>query len=371
MHNNNNKIFIIAGEASGDLHGSRLMQQIKKLDASVSFFGLGGTRMEKEGLQSIVPISKLSVMGFWEVAKNILFFLRLEKIVLKKIGEIKPNKILLIDYPGFNLRIAKKVKQQQNTPILYYISPQLWAWKEKRIDNIKQYIDKMIVVFPFEKDWYHQRGVDVEYFGHPIIDTSQQYQYADINDDKAINIVLCPGSREQEIKRHMPILCQLIQQYPKLIEKNINFIIVRARGLKKNILKQYLGGLNVTITDETILQVFQTAHFGVVASGTASLECTVTKRPLIVIYKMSWLSWFITKKFVKIPFACITNILAGEKIIPELLQTDFTVENMMKYLDGYLKKESQTNYQHKINNIINLLGDGSSYQKTAKYIINY
>jgi len=366
----NKTIFIIAGESSGDLHGAGVMKELKILDQSISFVGFGGERMAEQGLRSLVPIEDLAVMGFWEVAKNIFFFLKLKKTILRKIKETRPDKIILIDYPGLNLGVAKNIKQKFNIPIVYYISPQLWAWKENRIEKIKRYIDKMIVVFPFEKDWYGKRGVDVEYFGHPVIDTSRNYKYTALDYNNSINIALCPGSREQEIKRHMPILRQFIQQYPQKMEQKINFILVRARGLKKNILTKHLRGLNVAITDETILQTFQKVHFGIVASGTASLESAITRRPLIVVYKMSWISWFITKKFVKIPFACIVNILAGKKIIPELLQDDFTVKNLKKHLDVYLEEKNQIDYEYTINNIIELLGRGDSYQKTAKYILN-
>ena len=366
----NKTIFIIAGESSGDLHGAGVMKEMRAINKSIAFIGLGGERMAKQGLQSLVPIERLAVMGFWEVVKNMFFFITLKKRILKKIKEVRPDKIILIDYPGFNLSIAKNIKRKLNIPIIYYISPQLWAWKEKRIEIIKQNIDKMIVVFPFEKDWYYKRGVDVEYFGHPVIDTSRQYKYPKKNYHSSINIALCPGSREQEIKRHMPIFCQFIKQYSQERNQKINFILVRAQGLKKDILTKYLKGLNVTITDEPILHIFQKAHLGIVASGTASLESAITTRPLIVIYKMSWISWVITKSFVKIPFACIVNILAGEKIIPELLQKDFTVKNLKKHLDVYLEEKNQINYEHKINNIVELLGDGNSYKQTAEYVLN-
>ena len=366
----NKTIFIIAGESSGDLHGAGVMREMKAIDKSIVFIGLGGDRMSQHGLQSLVPIEKLAVMGFWEVVINLFFFIKLKKRILKKIDEAQPDKIVLIDYPGFNLSLAKAIKQKLNIPIIYYISPQLWAWKEKRIEIIKQYIDKMIVVFPFEKEWYHKRGVDVEYFGHPVIDTSKQYQYPKQDWGGSINIALCPGSREQEIKRHMPILRRFIKQCPQGVNQRINFILVRARGLKKDLLTTYVKDLNVTISDESILQTFQKSHFGIIASGTATLESAITTRPLIVVYKMSWISWLITKGFVKIPFACIVNILAGEKFIPELLQNDFTVKNLKKHLEVYIEEKNQISYEHKINNIIKLLGDGDSYKKTAEYILN-
>ena len=371
MQNKNKKtIYLLAGEASGDLHGSGLMREIKKNNPSISFVGIGGPKMEKEGLQTLVPISKLAVMGFWEVFKKLIFFFQLEKRVLKHIKETQPSQIIMIDYPGFNLRIAQKIKQKNNLKIIYYISPQLWAWKEKRVNIIKKYIDKMIVVFPFEQEWYNKRGIHVEYFGHPIIDHSKLFNYSTTPNNKEINIALCPGSRAQEIKRHMPILSQLIIQYPKSVQKKVNFTIIQAPGISRELLKQYVSNQNVTIVNTSILESFKIIDVGVVASGTASLECSITKKPLIVIYKMSWVSWFITKTFIKIPFACITNILAGEKIIPELLQGHFTLPNLIKNLNHIVSQKEQKKYTEKINKIIGTLGNGNSYKQAANFILN-
>jgi lipid-A-disaccharide synthase len=256
MHNKNkNTIYLLAGEASGDLHGSGLMQAIKKINSSIIFIGIGGPKMEKEGLQTLVPMSRLAVMGFWEVLKKIAFFFKLEKQVLQQIHKTQPSQIIMIDYPGFNLRIAKKIKQKYNIKITYYISPQLWAWKEKRIDTIKKYIDTMIVVFPFEKKWYKKRGLSVEYFGHPVIDHSQAFNYSQRRNNKEINIAICPGSRKQEIKRHMPILSQLIQQYPLTINQKVNFTIIQAPGIKKALLIKYLKSQSATIVNTNVLKI--------------------------------------------------------------------------------------------------------------------
>tara|TARA_Y100000996_G_scaffold366234_1_gene311417 strand:- start:467 stop:1570 length:1104 start_codon:yes stop_codon:yes gene_type:complete len=365
----NNTILIIAGEASGDLHGAGLMKEMLAIDKSINFVGLGGPKMEKLGLQSLAPMNKLAVMGFWEVAKKILFFLKLKKQVLQTIRSTTPNKIILIDYPGFNLNIAKNIKKQFTIPVFYYISPQLWAWKEKRVEMVRQYVDHMIVVFPFEKPWYKNKGIDVQYFGHPIMEAQKNYIYKPLDYSGTTRIALCPGSRMQEIDRHMPIIKQFIKGYPDN-NQNVNFTIIRAPGITKKALLPYLKGLKVSIEKGPILEVLQGCHFGVIASGTAALEGAITTRPILVVYKMSWISWFITRRFVTIPFACIVNILANKKIIPELLQDDFTVNNIIKTVNIYKEKEARKNYVIEINNIINKLGDGSAYYKTAKYIIN-
>jgi len=366
----NKTILIIAGEASGDLHGAGLMKEMLQINSSINFIGLGGSKMEKEGLRSLAPINKLAVMGFWEVAKNLVFFFKLKKKVLQTIVTSKPDQIILIDYPGFNLSIAKAVKKKLHIPIFYYISPQLWAWKEKRINLIKKYIDKMIVVFPFEKAWYKERGVDVQYFGHPIIKTKKQYVFSVLNYKKSINIALCPGSRVQEVERHMPVLCEFIKKYHPINNQTINFFIVRAPDVEESLLEKHMKNLNAYIVDQPVLEVFQKCHFGIVASGTASLESAITTRPLVVIYKMSWLSWYITQKFIKIPFACIVNILANKKIVPELLQADFNVQNLAATLNDFFNKNSQKDYKNNIEEVIRTLGDGNAYAKTAQYILN-
>ena len=365
----NNTILIIAGEASGDLHGAGLMKEMLAINKSINFIGLGGPRMEKLGLQSLAPMNKLAVMGFWEVAKKILFFLKLKKQVLQIIRSTSPDKIILIDYPGFNLNLAKNIKKQFTIPVFYYISPQLWAWKEKRVEIVRQYIDHMIVVFPFEQAWYKNKGIDVQYFGHPIMEAKKNYIYEPLGYKGTAHIALCPGSRMQEIDRHMPIIRQFIKKYSDNNE-NVNFTIIRAPGVTQKALLSYLKGLRVSIDKRPILEVLQGCHFAIVASGTATLESAITARPIVVIYKMSWISWFITRRFVTIPFACIVNILANKKIIPELLQDDFTVNNIIKAVNIYKEKVARKNYAVEINKIINKLGDGSAYYKTAKYIIN-
>ncbi|MBI72299.1 MAG: lipid-A-disaccharide synthase [Candidatus Marinimicrobia bacterium] len=366
---NNHKIFIIAGEASGDLHGSGLMRSIKACNPNIIFSGLGGEKMEKEGLESIVSIDKLAVMGFVEVAKNLSFFLNLEKLIIKNIVSTNPKKIILIDYPGFNLRIAQKIKKISNIQITYYISPQLWAWKEKRVEIIRNNIDDMIVVFPFEKQWYKKRNIDVKYFGNPIIDNCKPYNFSGNSSKEIINVAICPGSREQEIYRHMPVISKTIKNFKNEMGDKIQFIIVRAKNIKEKTILSYVNSSDAIISEESIFTVFEKADCGVVASGTASLECAITKKPIVVIYKMSWISWLITKIFVNVKFACIANILMNKKIIPELLQAELTVKNLSKHLKNIISLKPSNEYQQNIDSLIASLGDGNSYENTAKYIV--
>tara|TARA_Y100000590_G_scaffold466875_1_gene643695 strand:+ start:701 stop:1825 length:1125 start_codon:yes stop_codon:yes gene_type:complete len=369
--NKKNKLnlFIIAGEDSGDFHGAHIIQEIKKKEKRIVLTGLGGKYLKKAGLNSFYPLKNLSVMGFWEVLKNLSFFFKLEKELLHHIKQNRPDKIILIDYPGFNMRLAKKIKQITNIPIYYYISPQLWAWKEKRLQTIKNYIDYMIVIFPFEKIWYQKRGIKVQYFGHPILDLIKNQDLKKTNLGHKVRIALCPGSRMQEINKHLPVFERLIQYYG-IENKNIEFIIYKAPGIQKQTFSQIDLHNNVTITSNTILKSFKSIDLAVVASGTATLECAMSLTPFITIYKMSYFSWIITKKLVKSPFASMVNILAKKLIVTELLQANYNIKNLIKNIDLLLDPLVQNHMVRAFKNIRSQLGSGLAYEQTAEFILN-
>ena len=327
--------------------------------------------MEKAGFVSLVSMDKLAIMGFWEVLKNIIFFLHLERLVLRHIKEVRPHKIILIDYPGFNLRIAKKIKKSINTKIIYYISPQLWAWKENRIKIIQKYVDALIVLFPFEVEWYKKRGVHVQYFGHPLVENNLPEKGVLFEKKECYNIALCPGSREQEIKQHLPTLMALVK---KTQEENIklNFELFCAPGLKPSFLQKFIKYDHVKINNNSILTSFQNIDFAFVASGTASLECAITLTPMVVIYKMSAFSWWITQRFIKAPFASIVNILAHKPIVRELLQRDFTTPNLLKTMkDSLNNPKKRQEQQNKILHVIKPMATKHVYRRTCSYIVNY
>jgi lipid-A-disaccharide synthase len=368
--NNNNHFFFIAGEPSGDIHGAQIIANLKKQNPNIIFSGIGGTNMENQGLQSLVPIEQMSVMGFWEVIKQFNFFLSVEKLVMNFINKNKPTKIILIDYPGFNLRLAKKIKQKFNISITYYISPQIWAWKEKRIETIKQYIDYLIVIFPFEVDWYAQRGVKTHFFGHPMLNNKNNYNIKTLNSNQTFNIALCPGSRMQEITKHLPILIQVIDARNNINHKNIKFFIQKSSNIKLNIYQQFIKNRSVKIVSKPIIDSFQSIDLAIVASGTATLECAITLTPMIVIYKMSWISWLITKLFVQTQYASIVNILANKKIVNELLQNQFTYQNIIKNINHIIQKDNFQKNQNDYLECISSLNQEKVYYNTSKFILN-
>jgi len=316
---------IIAGEESADNHGAELMKSMINQDSGIKFFGIGGRKMMDSGLISIENIEKMAVMGFIEIIRYISFFRNLMKRVLTKIDEYKPRQIILIDYPGFNLRLAQRIKNQFNIPITYYISPQIWAWKEKRIDIIKKYIDQMLVIFPFEENWYNERGIDAKFVGHPIYNEWVPSSRKDLcrllgkNYSKPI-ITLFPGSRKQEVKRHLPILLDTSGKL-KRKNKDIQFIL----GVANHINIENLDIPDwVHIEKQFPQKALECANLALIASGTSTIEAAVFGTPMVIIYKMSPLSWFISKKLVRVPYAGMVNIIAGSMIMPEILQYSAT-----------------------------------------------
>ena len=367
------RIFIIAGEQSGDNHGSSLIKSIKEFDSSIDFVGIGGEKMISVGLKTIENIKKLSVMGFIEVIKHLPFFKKLMNRVLETINTMKPDHIILIDYPGFNLRLAKQVKLKFNIPITYYISPQIWAWKEGRIELIKEYIDQLLVIFPFEKEWYIHRGVDVKYVGHPIYDNMKFYDrktlcsYLNLNEKRKI-ITLYPGSRKQELKRHLKLFVNIAiglkKKYP-----DIQFILGLARNLEIN---NYYLPTWIDVETNNPERALEVADLAIVASGTSTLEAAVFKTPMIIIYKMAMLSWFLSKIFVKTKYAGMVNLIAEKKIMPEFLQYDAKAKLIINKASIVLDDEKQLKNMHQeLDTVCKKLGGQGASKRAAKYILSY
>ena len=368
--NKNNKqlIYIISGEPSGDLHGSYLMQELKsQSQVPLSFRGLGGPLMQQEGLKSVEFFEKLSVMGFFEVLKVLPFFLKLKKKIINDIRKHRPHKIILIDYPGFNLKIAKAIKGFLKTKIYYYISPQLWAWKEKRIEIIVKYVDEMIVVFPFEVDWYKKRGVNVQYFGHPLIDLYKNNPSIN-NKNQTITVGLFPGSRNQEIKKHSAVIKDTIKILNNQI-KNIHFIVGVPKQSNPIIIKNLGLQSNYTVVANNAFDAFNKSDVAIVASGTATLECAISKTPFVVIYKTSLFSWLLTSWLVKVRFASIVNILANKLIAPEFLQKRCLPNLIATKVIDLINSDNQQ-FETEVEKLVCNLGEGSAYNKTGNYILN-
>jgi lipid-A-disaccharide synthase len=349
------------------------MKEIKKLQSSVSFHGLGGPLMELEGLESLVDINKTAVMGFWEVLKSLRFLKSVEKMVLSHFKKNSIQAVILIDYPGFNLRIAKKIKKiNPSIPIFYYISPQVWAWKEGRIDVIKKYVDKMIVIFEFEYLWYKKRGVEAEFVGHPLLDVYKNTCKASarkklgLSSDKRY-LTLFPGSRKQEVHNHLPYMLQAIKDP---FFKDFEILLGQANTLNQDI-SDYYNLENIKIIKSNTKESLEAADFAWIGSGTSTLEAVLLNVPFILVYKTSWVSWKLMKKFVKVRFAGMPNIIMNEPAVPELLQENYTVSNLIDETKQFFKNTScQKKLFFSYEKIQSRLGQPGASARTARCIVS-
>jgi lipid-A-disaccharide synthase len=328
------KILIIAGEPSGDLHASNLVKNLKILDPDLQFFGLGGDMSKNAGVDTIFDISKLALVGLLEVWKNIFTVGKVYKGILNKIDAEKPDLAILVDYPGFNLRLAKELKKR-NIPVAYYISPQVWAWGRDRINIIKKCVSKIIVFFKFEEELYKTYDIDVTFVGHPLLDTVKTSRSKDdtlktygLSKDK-ITIALLPGSRANEINTLLPTMVRSAGLIHEKI-RNTQFVIAKYPGLPVETYKDIIGnsGLDIKIVENDTHNVVGAADFAIVTSGTATLETAIIGTPLVTVYKASALTYIAYKFVATIPFIGIVNIIAGREIAPELLQHNCTPENV-------------------------------------------
>lgn len=328
------KYYIIAGEASGDLHGSNLIKELKKLDTHSEIRGWGGDMMTAAGANIVKHYRGLAFMGFVEVLMNLRTILKNLTFCKEDILAFKPDALILVDYPGFNLRIAKWAKQQ-NIKVIYYISPQVWAWKENRVKTIKECVDKMLVILPFEKDFYKKWNYEVEYVGHPLVEVidNHQKEHPYIIEPGAKSIIaLLPGSRQQEILKKLPVMLEVSKYFP-----DYEFVVAKAPGLEDEFYKNLLAGYtNVRSVSGKTYDLLMKAIAALVTSGTATLETALFGVPEVVCYKGSAISYEIAKRVIKIKYISLVNLIMDKLVVKELIQHDLTVENAAKELSSLL-----------------------------------
>ena len=340
------KYYIIAGEASGDLHGANLIKEIKKLDSNAAFRCWGGDLMEEEGVEIVKHYKDLAFMGFLEVIKNIRTILGNMKFCKKDILDYKPDAVIFIDYPGFNLRIAEFVHQNK-IPTLYYVSPQVWAWKSSRVKKIQVVVDKMYVILPFEKAFYQKFDYDVDFVGHPLIDAIEQFKEKAMSkqafcekyglNEKSI-IALLPGSRSQEIEKKLPIMLSVVSKY-----KDYQFVIAGAPARSKEYYAPFLAKENVHVVVNDTYNLLNNSHAALVTSGTATLETALFKVPQVVCYKSSAFSYRIAKILIgkRIKFISLVNLIVGKEIVKELIQSELIKINLIKELGVIVSNEGR------------------------------
>ncbi len=362
------KYYIIAGEASGDLHGSNLIKELHKLDNNASMRCWGGDKMESAGATLVKHYRDLAFMGFTEVIKNLPTIFRNISFCKKDILNYHPDVLILIDYPGFNLRIAKWAKQQ-GLKIIYYISPQVWAWKENRVNAIKRDVDKMLVILPFEKEFYKKWDFEVEYVGHPLVEVIDEFKVHHLikQEDDTPVIALLPGSRKQEILIKLPIMLEVARLFP-----NYKFIVAKAPGLDDTFYNSLLFPYsNVDAVANKTYELLNNAKAALVTSGTATLETALFAVPEIICYKGGNISYQIAKRLIKIKFIGLVNLIMDKEVVKELIQDDLNVNNIAFELNELLEvparqEQLQKDYAH-LKDILSKGGHASANAAKSIY----
>jgi lipid-A-disaccharide synthase len=328
------KYYILAGEASGDLHGSNLIRELKKLDVGAQVRCWGGDKMQEAGAERVKHIRDLAFMGFTEVLMNLRTIFRNLKFCKNDILQFKPDAVILIDYPGFNLRIARWAKQQ-GLKVIYYISPQVWAWKESRVKMMKECIDKMIVILPFEKKYYREKwNWEVEYAGHPLVEETERHKEQGTRHKAPERpvVALLPGSRRQEIKKKLPVMLETSKHFP-----GYQFIIAQAPSVDDSFYKTFTETFsNVSAVKNQTYDLLLQAKAALVTSGTATLETALFGVPEVVCYKGSFLSYQIGKRLVHVKYISLVNLIMDKPVVKELIQEKCTAENLKRELGSLL-----------------------------------
>jgi lipid-A-disaccharide synthase len=322
------KILLVAGEVSGDLHGSRLMEAIQRIDPDIAFFGVGGEGLERAGMKLLYPSQSLSVVGITEVLLRLRPILKALRGLKESLDRERPDLVILIDFPDFNLRLAK-MAHRRGIPILYYISPQVWAWRPKRIKLIARLVKKMIVLFPFEVPLYEAAGVDVEWVGHPLLDIvkpalakEKAFQQFGLDPNRR-TVGLLPGSRIHEVERLLPPLLASAHLLQKEIP-DLQFVIPLAPGFPKTMLSSWMENISVPVkvVEGFTYDVMNLSELLIAASGTATLEGAILEKPMIIIYKVSFPSYWIARALIRVDHIGLVNLAAEKEIAPELIQKE-------------------------------------------------
>ena len=374
-------ILIVAGEASGDVHGANLIKALKEIDPSLVFYGVGGEGMKRLGFGAIEDSKELAVVGISEVFLKLGRLFSVFNRLKRRLDEKRPDAVVLIDYPDFNLHFAKEAKKR-GIPIIYYICPQVWAWRKGRIKKISRLVNKALVVFPFEEELYRNAGIDVEYVGHPLSGIvfcrfSKEDALSSLGMGHGPVIALLPGSRRHEVERLLPAMLDACM----LIKKEINdaqFVLPLADTIEKGFVEDIIRNFQfpipnsqfkATIVQNRIYEALKASDAAIVASGTATLEAAMMEVPMVITYKLSLLTAIIGRLFVRIERIGLPNIVAGKEIVPELVQRDATPAAIAQAVLRFLKdKDARNNVISELKEIRKKLGSGDASKKAAEAI---
>jgi lipid-A-disaccharide synthase len=365
---------IVAGEASGDLHGAVLARELLAMDSSMKLSGIGGAGMAATGVTILYDISRLAVMGIIEVISRLKDIRSAMKTLEKQFEMNRPDLLILIDYPGFNLELARRAKKY-NIPVLYYISPKIWAWREGRITRIKKYVDRMAVILPFEKKYYKGHGFEVDFVGNPLLDqvqptlTSNEFKIQYGIDHDATIIGIMPGSRKQEIAKILPVFMETALLLNEKIKKCV-FLLPLASTLTEDDLNEHGvmdDRLDIRIIKENRYETMAACDAAMAASGTLTMELGILQVPMVVCYRISKLTHFLAKPFIKAEYASLVNLVAEKEVVTELLQQEATPENIYReILPLLLNQEARDSMKQELFNVSKQLGEPGASKRTAR-----
>lgn len=339
------RLFLIAGEESGDMHGALMVKELRRLYPYFKLEGLGGDHMKAAGVKILHNITKdLAIVGLMGIVTNFRRIKRVFDFTVNYLETKRPDAIILIDYPGFNLRVMKEA-HRLGIKVIYYISPQVWAWRRRRIYEIARCVSKMMVIFPFEEKIYREVKVDVAYVGHPLMDhihvsmtRAQVFRKYRFDMDKKL-IGLMPGSRKSEVSRLLPLMVEAAERIAEL-DPNVQFVLPKAGTISRRAIDKHLtrGSVDIRVVESDLYDVRSALDFAIVKSGTSTLETAILGTPMLIVYKVNWLTWLIGKSLVKIPHIGLVNVVAGEGIVPEFLQSEakplIIAEETLRLLDN-------------------------------------
>jgi lipid-A-disaccharide synthase len=368
------KVMIIAGEASGDIHGARLVKAMQALSPGLEFFGIGGSVLRQAGVRISVDNSQIAVVGISEALSKLRILLRALKIAKEDLKRIRPDLLIVIDFPDFNLRVAT-VARKLGIPVMYYIGPQIWAWRTGRVKKIKKVVDHMVVIFPFEAAFYRTNHVPVTFAGHPLLDGMVPIRSGQTKENLTANgslIGLLPGSRNEEIRRLLPTMVQVADILSEHMP-GIRFAIPVASSVDRALVETIAegGATRFLILSDRLRNILDEATLLITASGTVTLEAAIAGTPMIIVYKVSHLSYWLAKRLVRVKHIGLANLVAGKTVVPELIQREASAEKIAGQALQLLRDENRlAEMRHQLNRVAQSLGPPGASKRAAQVAMN-
>jgi lipid-A-disaccharide synthase len=360
------KIAVVAGEASGDLHASEVIRELRKLDPDVQLFGIGGDLLAREGMDVMRHASEMGIVGLFNVLRHLPMFRRVYNELIERIAREKPDVVFLVDYPEFNLRVARRCKEL-GLHVVYYISPQIWAWRRGRVRHIAKYVDRMIVIFPFEEEFYRDHDVAVTYVGHPLIEQLAHVHRPPREHDR-LKIALLPGSRRMEVRSLLPAMLDAVRVLQR--ERAVEAYIIQAPTIDRGQLAEIVrsSGVDVPVREHDRGEGVAAADIALSSSGTATLEAAVLGTPVVVMYRLSRATYHLGKRLVRLPHWSLVNIIAGKEVVPELIQEEVNGERIAAEVRRLVAPETYERVGRELQAIRGKLGTPGAARRAAEEI---